>query len=930
MKSLKYYLQMFFILLIGFSVKAQMKYSKVKIFTDEKHAQAQKYFVYGALQVDHCHFEDGAFVIEIDEEKLEKLKASSYNYKIVIPDLAENFRLTNDVSKFYESDTKAITNRLGFTDDCQKVSTMITTPVNFTPGSMGGYYTYAEMVTKIGYLFDTYPGIVDTFSIGRSIEDRDIWCVKISDNVLAEENEPEVMFNALQHCREAISGTSEIFFMQYLCENYFAGNTKVQQLVNNREIFIIPCVNPDGYVWNQTTNPGGGGGWRKNRRPLGTFVAGVPQYGVDLNRNYNADWGNCSAPVGGIAASCGSSSKTSANETYWGTGPFSEPETQAIRDFTAAHNFRMSIDQHSEGSWNTVPQGRTSLHPGPMPLLDSMFLYGFASSAMASYNCHRMGNNLQTLNYEVAGGNKDWMFQGQTSMVVNPRKIYSYTSEAGGGSFWPTASKIIPLAKGLTFQYLQAALAAGSYVDLQDADDVELTSLNGTFNYNLRRIGILDANVTVSIIPIQNIGSVGSAVTLPAGTMANYYSTASGGISYSLPATIGNGQLIKFIWRVTTDGVSVDEVVTKIYNPTTVFADDMESGTVTGKWTVANGFDYGNVQSFNGSKSLSESPTGNYTKNSIRTATIKNTINLSTATAAYFSFWVNYRAENCLDFMRIQISTDGGANYTPLCAKNTISENDGELAGLPALTGIHQEWTRELVDLSSYVGPGMNNIKLQYYFSSNDDDVNDDYYRKLDDGFYIDNVKLISSTNALVALPVQFISFDGQLLANKNVELKWNAAADDQHDYFEVQRSVDKNNFITLGKILAAPPCVFVDPSAKPGNNYYRIKQVDKNGTVSYSKVINIIYNSGKINYLLYPNPVTDVLNLRLSSDKKENYTVSVTDVLGREVINKKVSLDNFSGNVSINFSQRAAQVYILTIRNESNEIIATEKIIKQ
>lgn len=914
------------ILLASFSSNAQGKYSKVKIYGDERHMQAQREFVFGTLQVDHCHFEDSAYVVEIGEEEIAKLKASPYRYQVIIDDLAENFKLTSDVSRFYESDQ--VLSRIAFANPCQTANTLIPTPVNFTPGGMGGYYTYAEMVTKISYLFDNYPGIVDTFSIGRSLENRDIWCVKISDNVQTDENEAEVMYNALQHCREAISGTSQIFFMQYLVENY-ATNAKVQQLVNNREIFIIPCANPDGYVYNQTTNPGGGGNWRKNRRPLGGG-----EFGVDMNRNYNADWGDCNPPVAGTVANCGNGSPTSGNSTYWGTAAFSEPETRAIRDFTASRNFRMSIDQHSEGMYNTLPHGRVSLHPGGHTLVDSMFLYGFASSAMATFDCHRLGNNLQTLDYEVAGGNKDWMFQGDTSMSVNPRKIYSFTSEAGGGSFWPTAPNIIPLAKGLTFQYIQAALAAGGYADLQDVNDIALTLLTGNMNYSLRRTGILDAPITVSIIPLQNISSVGSAVVIPAGTLTNYYSTTTGNISYTLPTALGNGQRIKFIWRVTTDGISVDDTITKFYNPTTVFYDDMETGAATTNWTVTGGWGYtATGLGLNGSgKSLAESPAGNYTSGSTRTATYINTINLTTATAAYLSFWVRYRSENCLDYLRIRISTNGGTTYTPLCGKNTIQENAGGLGGLPALTGIREEWTRELINLSSFVGAGMNNIKLQFQFVSNTDPTNvvDPYYKKLDDGFFIDNVRLMTSTSTLVTLPVEFISFDGRLLSNNSVELKWEASTDNLHDYFEVERSFDQSNFVTLGKISTAPPYIFNDPSARPGNNYYRIKQVDKDGSVAYSKVINIVYKTGKVNYILYPNPVSDILKLRFTTDKPETYTIAIADLAGRVIISKKIFINRSSSDVSFDFAQKASQVYVLTIRNEKNEVVATEKLVKQ
>jgi carboxypeptidase T len=906
------------------SAHAQHKYSRVKIYDDIADPYRQKNFIHGTLQVDHCHFEGDAYVVEIGEAEMQQLRWSSYRYEIIVDDIAEHFRLTNDVSGFYENDRQA---RLGFTSPCQQINTMIPTPTAFTPGGMGGYYTYAEMVTKMGNLINAYPGIVDTFSIGRSIEGRNIWCIKISDNVVSDENEAEVMFNGLQHAREAIGGTALIFFAQYLAENY-ASNTSVQQLVNNREIFIIPCVNPDGYVYNQTTNPSGGGNWRKNRRPLGGG-----EYGVDLNRNYNADWGNCNAPVAGAVGSCGSGVASSSNGTYWGTGPFSEPETRAIRDFTAARNFRMSIDQHSEGAYNTLPHGRVSLHPNHN-LTDSQFLYGFASSAMATYNCHRLGNNLQTLDYEVAGGNKDWMFQGDTSMDVNPRKIYSFTSEAGGGSFWPVASQIIPLSKGLVFQYLQATLVAGGYADLHDASDVAIIAPDGAFDFSLRRVGILDAPITVSLIPLQNITTTGAPMIIPTGTLPNYYSTTTGSITYNLPAALANGQIVRFIWRVEVDGISIDDTITKIYNPVTVLYDDMETGLASSRWAVSSNWAYTTTgQGLNGAgRALTESPSGNYSSGSTRTVTWNTAIDLSNATAAYLSFWVRHRSENCQDILRVRISTDGGTSYNNLCGKLTISENRGSLAGQPGLTGIREEWSRELFDLSNYIGAGMNNIRVQFQFISNTDpsDGVDPYYKKTDDGFYLDNIRLVKSTSPIAVLPARFLSFDGRLVSDGNVELNWNAETDSQHLYFEVERSRNGANFIALGRVNTAPPCRFIDGAAQPGMNYYRIKQVDKDGTISYSRTINIAYNKGTINFIVYPNPVTDILKLRLSAARNEMITVTISDVTGRKLVEQKQLVTSTGTSMDISLAKYASEVLLLTIRNSRQEVIATQKIIRQ
>ncbi|HRO71077.1 MAG TPA: M14 family metallopeptidase, partial [Chitinophagaceae bacterium] len=548
------------------------------------------------------------------------------------------------------------------------------------PGSMGGYYTFSQMNSKMDELVATFPNLVQKTSIGLSVEGRDIWCLKISDNVTNDEEEPEVLYLGLQHAREAITGTSLIFFAQYLGQNYDTLQS-VTELVNNREIFIVPCVNPDGYVYNQTNNPGGGGMQRKNRRNVGSDITG--QKGVDLNRNYGVDWSDCA----GASTSCGSD--ITSYETYWGSGAFSEPETQAIRDLCYSRNFVAAFDQHCAGPYYSLPFGRRSYHT--MSTLDQYF-YTFIPALMGKYNGHRAGDSYATVQYEVAGGAKDWWLLGDIeSYPGEPNKkgkVYGMTGEAGGGGFWAPSSQIIELCKNLCFQNMQLAFAAGSYVDLQDANDIAVTSLDSVMRFNIRRIGIGDEPVIVNLIPLQNIGST-KADTI--NSLPVYYDTYSGSVPVTFPPGLGNGQRIKFVWRVQTGGITIYDTVTKIFNPVTLFSDDMETGSVSTNWEVSSGWDYVSAGGVNSSRALTESPSGNYTSSSTRIAATRNPFDLSNATAAYISFWTRHRAENFRDILRVQISTNStdGLNgtWTNLVGRNTVQENNttnqGRLGGMP-------------------------------------------------------------------------------------------------------------------------------------------------------------------------------------------------------------------------------------------------------
>src|SRR5262249_2175906 len=151
----------------------------------------------------------------------------------------------------------------------------------------------------------------------------------------------------------------------------------VTYLVNNRELYFIPVVNPDGYVYNQTTNPNGGGRWRKNRRNSGGGA-----FGVDINRNFDYKWGY--DDVG--------SSPEPASEHYRGASPASEPETPAIQNFVLSRHFTMSLNYHSYGDsfnfpWGYLPDFFTPDHPTFVAL----------ATEMSRFNHYRHGTPNETV-----------------------------------------------------------------------------------------------------------------------------------------------------------------------------------------------------------------------------------------------------------------------------------------------------------------------------------------------------------------------------------------------------------------------------------------------------------------------------------------------------------------------------------------------------
>ncbi len=183
----------------------------------------------------------------------------------------------------------------------------------------GLYHTYSEGMAEINQLHADFPSLVGTpFSIGTTLNGNTIWAFKVSDNPTIDENEPEVLIGSYIHAREAITIEVVLHFLHYLTDNY-GTNQRVTDIVDGREIWFIPFMNPDGLLYNESTNPSGGGMWRKNRRNNGG------SYGVDLNRNFSYQWGYDN--VG--------SSPNGGDETYRGPSSSSELETVAVSVYIA-------------------------------------------------------------------------------------------------------------------------------------------------------------------------------------------------------------------------------------------------------------------------------------------------------------------------------------------------------------------------------------------------------------------------------------------------------------------------------------------------------------------------------------------------------------------------------------------------------------------
>jgi hypothetical protein len=297
------------------------------------------------------------------------------------------------------------------------------------------YHTYGEMVTELFQIAANHASITDLTSIGKSYEGRDIWSMKVSDNAQLEEDEPEVIIYGLHHAREWMTPEVCMYIINFLTGNY-SMNSSVQRIVDEREVWIIPMVNPDGRVFDGEDDPAVYVNWRKNMFPNWDGSTGV-----DLNRNYAFMWGGAG------------SSDDPSNAVYRGAGPFSENETQAIRNLALQHDFVFSISYHSSGQIILYPWGNT-LNPSKDDALFSALGWGMsnrmtnkAGSPRTQYIPMR-GSQL----YLTSGDDVDWMYGelGILPFVVEVYPSFSDSSPAVSSpynGFHPREDKIIPVCE---------------------------------------------------------------------------------------------------------------------------------------------------------------------------------------------------------------------------------------------------------------------------------------------------------------------------------------------------------------------------------------------------------------------------------------------------------------------------------------------------
>ncbi len=586
-----------------------------------------------------------------------------------------------------------------------------TDPVHMKYGSMGGFYNWTQILADLDSMNLLYPNLAaPKVSIGQGHNSNPIYMVKISDNPGVQETEPEAEFDATIHAREPGSFTTLLYAMWWLLENYGV-DQEATYLVNNRQLYFIPVVNPDGWLYNQQTNPGGGGMWRKNRR------FNNPSYGVDCNRNFTYQWGYDNM----------GSSPTPSSETYRGPSAGSEPETQAVMNFISAHDIMVNNGYHTYAGVSLCPYGYSTILPVQADyeaFMESMT----AVTAASNYNFAPVNSSLM---YAVNGGSIDWAY--------HDHNVLSTTVEVGTHNFWPPSNYIMPDAAdnlpGLLYQFWIAGAR------------LETTELN-----------VVDGNLTPGqtdnlVATIKNMGQSTSETSTYELTTTDPYITLTPNV-VTIPALLkrssttnsGNPFLAQVSSTCPEGHPAVLNVVIHqgtytrtrsftmvVGTPNTLLSDDGEAGTTN--WTFTSGWGLATSQSHSPTHSFADSPTGIYSNNTTRYMTLTGSLNLTSVISPMLDFWTRWELEGGWDFAQVEVSINNGTSWAAIPGMYTVTGcgQGVQTNGQPGYDGAQYSWVHEKMNLSAYAGAAT--FKLRFKLRS-------DAGFNLD-GWYVDDIKIV-------------------------------------------------------------------------------------------------------------------------------------------------------------------------------------------
>ena len=569
----------------------------------------------------------------------------------------------------------------------------------------GEYHDYSEITADMAAWAAAYPSLTELVSIGQSVYGRELWAMKITDNPTVEEFEPEVQWIGAHHGDETISVEVCYYMIDHLLTNYGV-DPDVTWLVDEREIWIIPMLNPDGYE----------NGSRYNGN------------GTDLNRNYLC-------PCGCNAGSA-----------------MSEPETQALAAFDIDKNPVTSLTFHSGAVYVNYLWDYTYTATPDEPMLITI------SNGYSSYSGLPVTNGADW--YIAHGTCQDWCYdqRGEIDTTIE----LSVTKDPPASSIDPIVEDNIPAmlyqarmsGRGIRGLVTDGDTGEPLYATISIPEigrDVYTDPDVGDY-HRMVEAGTYTVQCAVESYPTQTVYNVSASLDTfvvvnfemeppPRGTVAGYitdqsmnpveatveltdlsgYSTISdpaNGFYEILHIPVGSRTVrasAPGYMSETRTGVQVVDSSTSTENfslVSPIFYDDFESGLSS--WNGSWGTTTSHAKS--PTHSMTDSPGGDYGNHAFTVATLADPVDLTGHGEATLVFWHRYDTEAGYDECYVEVSSNGGSSWTQVASYD----------------GLQNDWVEEEIDVSSWAGTSQFLVRFT---------LDSDGWIT-DDGWYVDDVQV--------------------------------------------------------------------------------------------------------------------------------------------------------------------------------------------
>lgn len=782
---------LFFGLPFSFSQQTE-KYAKVKINLTNKNIHELSNL---GIETDHGTIVPHRYLInDYSFQEILQIKNAGFEVEILIDDVVQYYANPNRPSAFSEPELK--------NNICEPLSTKsfsFKEPENYKAGSMGGYHKYQEMRDILNEMRAKFPNLISEDYVIDSIpthKGNTIFYVRVSNEpYIYNPDKPQILYTALHHAREPNSLSQMLYYMWYLFENY-GTDPMVTKLLNETQMTFVPCINPDGYMLNETVSPSGGGMWRKN-----TWLNNQGQLkGVDLNRNYGYAWGYDDS---------GSSSNEDSG-VFRGQSAFSEPETKAIKALCETFGFTVALNYHSFGNIMIHPWGFNNT----LSQEDNIFK-NFGKS-MTQYNNYALGTVAQTLGYFANGNSDDWMY----GEAISKNPVYAYTPEVGY-SFWPSPVDIITINKSSLWTNLNAALVTGNFYTADIINESKFVfGSQSVIDVKITKSGLKNGSSKISLktdtdgITIKNSEET---VTLSVNEQKNIPFEFDIDISKNYPDGI------HFMLIVDQDGYSDTFSFKRIWvkgNQSLYFYDRIDNDV---NW-IRSGFEVITDDFYSTPSCFKESANLSTPVQYESFVQIKKPFDLSDTKLALLRFYARWDIEKQYDYAVVEVSEDS-INFYPLCGLYTVPGSDNQLKNEPLYDGLQTEWVREEMDLSPYIGQKKIWIRFRMF---TDEFVSGE-------GFWVDDIEIIkitetSKTQEILPLRAELfpsLSDGSQPLIIKGKNDQQTISCQFINVYGEIVTDIQTRDHI-----------IDIQKYNLPSGLYYYILRYPQNGAMTSGKIV--------------------------------------------------------------------------------------------